>query len=72
MSAGATFWWNSAAYESMPGMRAANWFRLDGVVAVATLAVLWYCRETDEPMHIAVPLAGLVWLTYGLLAWFLR
>lgn len=72
MCAGAIFWWNSAAYESMTGMRAANWFRLDGVVAIATVAALWYCRKTDEPMHLAVPVAGVAWLTYGLLAWFLR
>jgi len=53
-------------------MRAANWFRLDGVVAVATLAALWYCRETDESMHVAFTIAGLACFTYGLLAWFLR
>ncbi len=52
------------------GISPAFRFRADGSVLILSLAALWYCRETDEPMHIVLPIAGLACLLYGLISYF--
>jgi hypothetical protein len=71
MVGGVVLWWLSPPYEQSTLISARSRFELDGMIAILTVAALWYRREIDESTYPVWILAGIIWVLYGGFLYFL-